>query len=87
MKKFINFLLKFSQFLQYIAFTLQDYKEALPEYYVYIPSRGKPYYKHSTFKSAKTEAERLAKKCTDFEEIEVLKIEQRIWGNIPDVPF
>lgn len=87
MHKFIDFLFKISKLIESIAYFLKDYKEKYPEYYVYVPDRNKPRYKHNSYKSAEIEAQRIAKSCTDNEAIEILRIEKRIWGDIPDVPF
>ena len=88
MKIIVNCLLKLSEILKYIAYEIRDFREPIPEYYVYIPTREKPRYRHPSFRGAKREAKRLAKKCTECESIEVLKVEYRIWGDNPDeIPF
>ena len=86
MKRFINFLLFISSVINYIATILQD-MNLHQEYYVYVPTRSKPVYKHRLYKNAEQEAFRIAKQCKDYQEIEVLHVVKRIWGEEPDIPF
>lgn len=77
-------LIKISKILNIIACKLQEicYRE---EFYVYVPSNNKPRYKHSDFKSARKEAERIADKLSFNEDIEVLQVVYKTTGYNP--PF
>ena len=86
MKKLIQILLKISAITQYIAYKLQDigFKQ---DYYVYVPTRNKPTFIHNSFVSAEMEARRIAKQCLEYQTIEILRVEKRLFGELPDIPF
>lgn len=86
MKRFIDFLLFLASVLSYIATILQD-MNLHQEYYVYVPTRSKPVYKHRFYCNAETEARRIAKQCKEYQEIEILHVVKKIWGEEQDVPF
>lgn len=83
MQKFSKLLFNISSILFDVAGRIQDLSNPKEEFYVYVPSRNKPKYKHSNFVSAKTEAKRLAENVSAFEEIEVLQVVYKQDGYYP----
>ena len=82
-RNIINFLVKFSQLLNFMANTLR-FLSLRDEYYVYVPSNNKPRYIHTSYKSAHKEAQRLREKIDDTEYVEILQIIDRFNGyNLP----
>ena len=82
-RNMINFLVKFSQLLNFMANTLR-FLSLRDEYYVYVPSNNKPRYIHTSYKSAHKEAQRLREKIDDTEYVEILQIIDRFNGyNLP----
>ena len=67
-RNIINFLVKFSQLLNFMANTLR-FLSLRDEYYVYVPSNNKPRYIHTSYKSAHKEAQRLREKIDDTESL------------------
>ena len=84
MKKIIEILLKLSKILDAAAWKLTEIS-ILDEFYVFVPTRSKPVYKHSTYKSARQEAERIAAKLDGLERVQILHIVDEINGELP--PF
>lgn len=82
-RNIINFLVKFSQLLNFMANTLRALS-LRDEYYVYVPSNNKTRYIHTSYKSAHKEAQRLREKIDDTEYVEILQIIDRFNGyNLP----
>ena len=83
-KKIIDFLVKFSNLLSYIAemLRLSQFHE---EYYVYVPNNNKPKYIHENYKSARQEAERLLNIVNPLETVEILQVVNRFQNE--DIPF
>ena len=84
MKKIVKFLIRISEIINIIACKLQEIT-LREEFYVYVPSNSKPTYKHSTFNSARQEAERLSDIVTAGDDIEVLQVVYKTTGK--DIPF
>lgn len=80
MNKIINILKRMSVFLNNIAEFLQN-KTIIDEYYVYVPTRNKPKYIHTTYKSAKKEAERIQSDLCYGEKVEILQIIKKNYYN------
>lgn len=83
MKKLSKLLFDISSILFDVAGKIQDLSNPKEEFYVYVPSRNKPKYKHSNFARAKEEANRLAENVSVFEKIEVLQVVYKQDGYVP----
>ncbi len=90
MNKICNFLIKLSKILFDTAYFLKDFRYH-NEYYVFVPSKEKPKFVHSSFKNAEQEALRLKAKFEKESNYSMLEdrieILQIVKEYAPPIPF